>query len=83
MATHLHKVVPCKRRTSSQFTDYQLSALKKRFKSDQYIKGKEKILLAKNLGISPTAVRIWFNLERRKLKRHLANKASNATGVTA
>ena len=75
--------VPLKRRNPSRLTDYQVSELKKRFKSDQYIKGIEKELLAKNLGITQTAVKDWFYLERLRLKQNLAKGASNATVVPA
>ena len=72
-----------RKRTSSQLTELQLSELKKKFKSDPYIKGIEKELLANNLGITTTAVTNWFSWERIKLKRHLSNEAHNATIVTA
>ena len=74
-----HRGVPCRRASSSRFTEYQLSELNKRFKSDPYIKGVEKEFLAKNLDITLTAVENYFYLERKRLKRHLANQASNAT----
>ena len=75
-------VVPCKRTTSSRFTQYQLSELSKRFTTDPYIRGIEKELLAKHLGITMTAISNWFHLERMRLKRHLTNEARNAT-ITA
>ena len=78
-----HERVPRKRKPTVRFTDYQLSELKKRFKSDPYIKGIEKELIAKNLGTTQTAVQRWFKVERMKLKRNLANEASNVTVVTA
>ena len=77
-----HRGVPCKRPSSSRFTEHQLSELNKRFRSDPFIKGTEKELLAKNLGLTLTAVKNWFYYERNKLKQRLANEASNAT-VTA
>ena len=77
-----HKGVPSKRASSSRFTEYQLSELNKRFKSDPYIKGTDKELFAKNLGITMATVKSWFCRERKRLKQCLANEASNAT-VTA
>ena len=78
-----HGGVPRKRKPFVRFTEYQLSELKKRFKSDPYIKGIEKELMAKNLGTTQTAVQRWFKVEHMKLKRNLPNEASNVTVVTA
>ena len=75
--------VQWKKRPPTRLTDYQVSELKKRFKSDQYIKGIEKELLAKNLGITQTTVKDWFYWERLRRKRKLAKEASNATVVPA
>ena len=73
MPTHLQKGVGYKRRAIFQLTEDQLSELTKRFKFDPYIKGKERKLLAKSLGITPSAVTIWFSLQRMKLIRNLSN----------
>ena len=75
-----HGRVPRKRRTTVELTEYQLSELEKRFKSDPYIKGAEKELMAKNLGITKVLVEKWFHYERRR-KRNLAKEASNATVI--
>ena len=76
-----HGGCPRKRTAYCRFTEYQLSEMKKRFKSDPHIKGIEKQLMAKNLGISMTALADWFKAQR-KLERKLANEVSNATIVT-
>ena len=39
--------VSCKRKPTLGFSEYQLSEMKKRFKSDPYCKGMEKELMAK------------------------------------
>ena len=77
-----HGRVPCKRRRTFKLTEYQLSEFEKRFKSDPYIKGVEKELMANNLGITKTLVSNWFIYERR-LKRNIAKEASNATVINA
>ena len=77
-----HERVPRKRKPTVRFTEYQLSELKKRFKIDPYIKGREKELMAKNLDTTQTAVTNWFNVERMKLKRNLSNEACNVTVLT-
>ena len=71
-----------KRTASSRFTEHQLFELKKRFKSHPYITGKEKQLMAENLGTTQAAVTNWFCTER-KLRRKFVNKARNATVATA
>ena len=77
-----HGGVLGKRTKASRFTEYQLSEMKKRFKRDPNIKGIEKELMVKNLGITQTAVTNWFSRKRR-LERNLVNTARNATVVTA
>ena len=71
---------PIKRASTFRFSEFQLSELKKRFKSDPHIKGIEKELMAKNLGISVTSLKNWFEAQR-KLERNLPNKVRNATIV--
>ena len=78
-----HRRDPCKRTTSSRFNKDQLSELKKRFKSGRYLKKGEKELIAKNIGVTMTAVENWFCWERRRQRQHLANEANNATEVTS
>ena len=70
-----------KEKSPSQFTEYQLSEMEKKFKSDPNIKGIEKQMMAKNLGITMSALENWFKAQRR-LERKFANKVSNATIVT-
>ena len=78
-----HRGLPCKRTTCLRFNEHQLSELKKKFKTHPYIKGLEKDMMAKNLGITQAAVTNWFCCERQKLKRRSVNEASNASVVTA
>ena len=73
-----HKVVPRKGTDNKSYTKYQLSKLKRRFRSCPYIQGKEKELLAKDLGIPQNSVLSWFRYQR-SLMQCLANEASNAT----
>ena len=77
-----HRVVPHRGTGYFPFTEYQLSQLKRRFRSCPYIKGKQKKLMAKDLGIPRNLLLSWYR-HQRNLKRRLANEASNATIVTA
>ena len=74
-----HGGVPRKRTTTSRFTENQLSILKKRFRNDPYIKKPERELFAKYLGVTQNAIDNWFQKERVRQKRYLANEACNAT----
>ena len=76
-----HGEVSCTRHYN-RFSEYQLSELEKRFEIDPYIKGMEKKMMAENLGTTQAVVEEWFS-GKRKRKRRLAKKASNATVVTA
>ena len=78
-----HGGVSRKRKPPFRFTEYQLSELRKRFKSDPYITGIEKELLANHLGITLTAVKNWFKRERLRLNGSRASEASNVTIVPA
>ena len=62
--------IECKRSGGTVFTEYQLSELKKRYKVDQYIQGKEKEAMAKSLGISKSRVSYWFKYMRQKEKKN-------------
>ena len=55
-------------------SNYQLSELTKRFKSDPYLTGVEKELMGKHLGISPGSLQNWFARKRRVEKE--ANELS-------
>ena len=70
------RVVPCNKRKHFELTEDQLSKLKKRFTISQYIKGKEKELMAKDLGIPQTSVLSWFRHQRNLKRLQLANKAT-------
>ena len=83
MHARIHKGVLCKRTSSYRFNEHQLSELKKRFKSDPYITGIEKELMAKNLGITQKAIKDWFYFKRSRLRQLLGSKYSNTTVVTA
>ena len=69
-----HRVVPHNATDYFLLTEYQLSKLKHRFRSNPCIQGKEKELMAKDLGISQCSVLYWFH-RHRSLKRHLASQA--------
>ena len=74
-----HGGVRRKRKTNFRFTENQLFKLNKRFRNDPYIKGTEKELMAKNLDVTPSAIKNWFYTKRLRQKQHLASETSNAT----
>ena len=55
------KGIPCKR----SFSDYQLSELRKRYKSHPYVVGVEKQAMCKRLGISKRQIENWFKHQRQ------------------
>ena len=60
------------RKHGPRLSKYQLSELMKRFQSDPYIKGQDKELIAKNLGLSKRRLAKWF--ERQRFLRLKQNK---------
>ena len=58
--------IGCKRSHLTEFSEYQLSELRKRYKVDKYIQGKEKEAMAKSLGVSMSRVSDWFKCTRKK-----------------
>ena len=50
-------------------TDYQESELMKRYQMSPYMRGKEKELLSRNLGLSERRVASWFTEKRRLARR--------------
>ena len=64
-----NKDISRKRLFSTRLNEFQLSELKKRYKMDPYIKGVEKECMARNLGISPTRIELWFSQRRRKERK--------------
>ena len=73
--THLSQVseteqksVHGKRTATFRFTEHQLSVLKKRFKSDRYITGEEKKLMAETLGVTQDKVQNWFYTQRKRIR---------------
>ena len=74
-----HEGVPRKRTSTSRFTENQLSILNKRSRIDPHIKKLEKEITEQNLGVPQGAIKNWFKSKRKRQRRHLANKASNAS----
>ena len=58
-----------------RLSKYQLSEMMKRFQSDPYIKGQDKELMAKNLGLSKRRVAKWFERQR---SLHLKQNRNNS-----
>jgi len=57
------------KRIRTAFTPAQLMRLEQEFKKNQYVVGAERKLLAKNLGLTETQVKVWFQNRRTKYKR--------------
>ncbi|CBY21407.1 unnamed protein product [Oikopleura dioica] len=57
------------KRIRTAFTPAQLMRLEQEFKKNQYVVGAERKTLAKNLGLTETQVKVWFQNRRTKYKR--------------
>ena len=73
-----HRSVLRKRTATFRFTERQLSVLNKRFKSDPYISGKEKELMAEVFGVTQATIRNWFSTKRKQMRKSV-NTARNPT----
>uniref|UniRef100_A0A0N4ZIV8 Homeobox domain-containing protein n=1 Tax=Parastrongyloides trichosuri TaxID=131310 RepID=A0A0N4ZIV8_PARTI len=51
------------------FTHNQVMRLEEKFKQQKYVNSTEREELAKNLGLTPTQIKIWFQNRRYKCKR--------------
>ena len=59
-----------KKSRRTPLTEYQRSELMKRYERDPFIRGKERELLSRNLGLSERRVMGWF-IGRRRLDRKM------------
>ncbi|XP_022339792.2 ventral anterior homeobox 2-like [Crassostrea virginica] len=57
------------KRARTTFSPEQLFQLEKEFQRNQYLVGKERTQLAKQLKLSETQVKVWFQNRRTKYKR--------------
>ena len=55
------------------FSKAQIRELEKRFLSHRYVSSIERDILAKELNLTPTQVKIWFQNHRYKTKKHGSN----------
>ncbi|CAB3400336.1 unnamed protein product [Caenorhabditis bovis] len=58
-----------KRKPRVLFTQNQVNELEDRFKKQRYVTASEREELARNLGLTATQVKIWFQNRRYKCKR--------------
>ena len=59
------------------FTPQQLERLERHFKGQQYVGSAQRIFIAKQLGLSETQVKVWFQNRRiRWRKQVLGHKTS-------
>ena len=61
-----------KRKAICPLTEFQVSALKKRYEENPYIKGEEKESMSKSLGLDRLRIENWFK-KRRENERKKAN----------
>lgn len=68
-----------KRKPRILFSQSQVHALEIRFRAQRYLTAPEREMLAKNLNLSPTQVKIWFQNRRYKSKRIKSPEVSTST----
>ena len=61
-----------KRKAACPLTEFQVSALKKRYEKNAYIKGEEKESMSRSLGVDRLRIQYWFR-RRREKERKKAN----------
>ena len=60
-----------KRKAYCPLTEFQVSALRKRYEKNPYIEGEEKESMSRNLGIDRISIEYWFK-RRREVERKKA-----------
>ncbi|KAI5645645.1 homeobox domain-containing protein [Phthorimaea operculella] len=68
-----------KRKPRILFSQSQVHSLEIRFRAQRYLTAPEREELAKNLNLSPTQVKIWFQNRRYKSKRMKSPEVSTST----
>lgn len=68
-----------KRKPRILFSQTQVHSLEIRFRAQKYLTAPEREELAKNLNLSPTQVKIWFQNRRYKSKRIKSPEVSTST----
>lgn len=69
-----------KRKPRILFSQGQVLCLERRFRQQKYLSAPEREVLAQELGLSPTQVKIWFQNRRYKSKRlQIENSTTNST----
>ncbi|XP_048745971.1 ventral anterior homeobox 2b-like [Ostrea edulis] len=66
------------KRARTTFSSEQLFQLEKEFQRNQYLVGKERTQLAKQLKLSETQVKVWFQNRRTKYKRDRSRDSETA-----
>ncbi|XP_062568959.1 ventral anterior homeobox 1-like [Saccostrea cucullata] len=66
------------KRARTTFSPEQLFQLEKEFQRNQYLVGKERTQLAKQLKLSETQVKVWFQNRRTKYKRDRSRDSETA-----
>ncbi|XP_019637589.1 PREDICTED: ventral anterior homeobox 2b-like [Branchiostoma belcheri] len=63
------------KRARTAFTADQLKDLERAFRDSQYVVGQDRTELARQLGLTETQVKVWFQNRRTKYKREKAREA--------
>lgn len=71
-----------KRKPRILFSQGQVLCLERRFRQQKYLSAPEREVLAQELGLSPTQVKIWFQNRRYKSKRlQIENSTTNSNST--
>lgn len=62
------------------FSQQQVNELERQFRHKKYLSAQDREILAKNIGLSPTQVKIWFQNQRYKHKRQDKERAMSKGG---
>lgn len=74
-------IVQKRKRSRAAFTHSQVYELEKRFSVQKYLSGPERSELARDLKLTDTQVKIWFQNRRYKIKRIRSHQNDSHTSM--